>query len=66
MAHLNSEGGITVPSEELDTLRFLLLNADSHLMSKKIHTDIDKKSMNLSSDLAHLIYKRRKHNGKLE
>lgn len=59
MASLNSNGDIKIPKGEQETLHFLLLNADCHLVTKKTLTDIDKKAVGLSSDLLNLICKRR-------
>ena len=61
MPSLNNDGEIKINQKEQDALQFLLINANAYFDSKKELTDIDKRAIELSSDLSNLIYIRHKN-----
>lgn len=60
MASLNSNGDVVISAEEQNDLHFLIVNATCYLVTKKKYTDVDKKAIELSSELLGLIEKKRR------
>jgi len=60
MASLNSNGDVVIPQSEQNDLHFLIINATCYFVTKKKMTDVDKKAVDLSSELLGLIERRRR------